>query len=248
VRVRQFILGFAAGLLAGGGAGYFATRKHLEHVYQEQANSEIDEMRTSFENKINQIKKLAKQPDISPSGVKKEAPKDQQGVPFVKTLTREFSPQTDYTRYSKSERSSTTADPAEAEHPMDDGEKGEATEVDEGKRYLESVANADRQGAFENAERDRKRPPRLIRYEEYGTDPRFEKTSLYYYTLDDVLATEDEEAIDRDDIYMLVGDSLTKYNFIDDPSATTIYVRNERLGCDYEITKVNSSYEDCVAQ
>ena len=149
MRVRQFILGFAVGLLAGGGAGYFATRKYLEHTYQEQANSEIDEMRTSFENKINQIKKLAKQPDISPSGVKKEAPKDQQGVPFVKTLTREFSPKTDYTRYSKSERSSTTADPAEAEHPMDDGEKGEATEGDEGKRNLESGTKPDRQGAFE---------------------------------------------------------------------------------------------------
>lgn len=240
--MKKFVAGFVVGLLAGGGAGYFVTRKYMEHIYQEQANAEIEDMRVSFENKLNQIKDLAKKPDISPKTEKKEAPREYVAVP----LTKDQAQKIDYTSYSGSVKRTATADPAELEHPMDDGEEGEA--VDEGKAYLESAANADRQGSFENAERDRRRPPRLIRYEEYGTDPRFEKTSLYYYTLDDVLATEDEEQIDRDDIHMLVGDALTKYGFIDDPAATVIYVRNERLGCDYEITKVNSSYEDCVAR
>ena len=240
--MKKFVAGFVVGLLAGGGAGYFLTKKYVEHVYQEQADAEIDEMRVSFENKINQIKGLAKKPDISPA--KREAPLDRGYVAVP--LTKEQAQKIDYTSYSGSVKRTVTADPAELEHPMDDGEEGEA--VDEGKAYLESAANADRQSAAENNERDRKRPPRLIRYEEYGTDPRFEKTNLYYYVLDDVLATEDEEQIDRDDISMLVGDALTKYGFIDDPAAITIYVRNERLGCDYEITKVNSSYEDCVAR
>jgi len=234
---RYFAAGFAIGLIAGGITGYLATRHYLEHKYQEQANAEIDEMRASFDSKIGKIKEIAKTP-VNPI---KQEHREYVAVPF----TKDQAMKKDYTKFIKSSK---TTDPVVYEHPMDDGEEGEAVEIDEGRRYLESQSAADRQSEAENSERDRRRPPRLIRAEEYGTDSRFEPASLYYYVLDDTLATEAEEKIDRDDIPMHVGDALTKYGFIDDDNATAIYVRNERLACDYEITKVNAAYVDCVAR
>lgn len=72
----------------------------------------------------------------------------------------------------------------------------------------------------------------------------FDKASLTYYNEDDTLADEQEEAIT--DVYMTVGDdALLRFgDGSDDPDM--VYVRNERLGSDYEVLRVNKSYQETV--
>ena len=81
--------------------------------------------------------------------------------------------------------------------------------------------------------------PKLIKYEDYGEDHTLETTTLLYYVDNDILTTEDEEEIP--DPRMLVGNCLDKFGFRDSDE-NSIFVRNSRLGFDYEIVKVYDSY------
>lgn len=82
--------------------------------------------------------------------------------------------------------------------------------------------------------------PKLIKSEEFLTScPYHDKVTLYYYAVDGVLATEEEEEVE--DYERLIGDALTKFGF-DMNDETVIYVRNMALSTDYEIQKVFSSF------
>ena len=63
-----------------------------------------------------------------------------------------------------------------------------------------------------------------------------------YYTFDDVLATEEEEVINN--VHEHLGDTLEESGFLQDPNMTFYYVRNMPLNTDYEIIKVQSSFEE----
>lgn len=92
---------------------------------------------------------------------------------------------------------------------------------------------------------DLDKEPRIISYEAFTEDRRNTKISLIYYTKADILTEEDNTDIieNRQDI---VGDALrTPDDLDDDHMATnfTVYVRNDRLGVDYEINFDDSDAE-----
>ena len=76
-------------------------------------------------------------------------------------------------------------------------------------------------------------PEAFAEYEEYDT------VSLTYYD-DGVLADEDDNIIE--DVEGMVGvDSLTHFGEYEDDS---VYVRNDRYKCDYEILRDQRKYSD----
>lgn len=82
--------------------------------------------------------------------------------------------------------------------------------------------------------------PYLITMETFDdADPAFEKISLEYYTEDDCLVENDEPI----DIDSSVGreniDRLAKRMDL-----IVIYVRNEKIGVDYEVTKIISKWSE----
>lgn len=85
--------------------------------------------------------------------------------------------------------------------------------------------------------------PYIIETDEFETEfKNHDKVTLYYYEPDDTLTGEDE--VIMDDIDRTVG-----YDNLDDFTnwgVNTIYVRNERLGIDYEIIHMNTSYQEAV--
>lgn len=87
--------------------------------------------------------------------------------------------------------------------------------------------------------------PHVISPEEFGEleDQGFETISLTYYA-DQVLADDDDRVITNvDDI---VGyDSLTHFGEYEDDS---VFVRNERLKCDYEILLDQRTYADVLRE
>lgn len=84
--------------------------------------------------------------------------------------------------------------------------------------------------------------PKLIKAEDYGTDPAFDRMTLYYYTGNDVLINEEENPYEVEIAEYMIGDCLEKYNF-KESSERSIYVRNAKYGCDYEIIKVPGNFE-----
>ena len=86
--------------------------------------------------------------------------------------------------------------------------------------------------------------PYVVNVEEYhDTNLHFDKSTLYYYNLDDTLVDESEEPIA--DVDAVIGDGLMRFgDGSDDPDI--VYVRNEKLGIDYEVIRVEKSYQETV--
>ena len=81
--------------------------------------------------------------------------------------------------------------------------------------------------------------PYVISPEEFGEFEEYEKISLTYYA-DEVLADENDEEVD--DVDEIVGDeSLNHFGEYEDDS---VFVRNDRLKCDYEILLDQRNYSD----
>ena len=81
--------------------------------------------------------------------------------------------------------------------------------------------------------------PYVISPEEFGEFEEYEKISLTYYA-DEVLADENDEEVD--DVDEIVGEeSLRHFGEYEDDS---VFVRNDRLKCDYEILLDQRNYSD----
>lgn len=127
----------------------------------------------------------------------------------------------DYSAYAK-----VYTDSAKTEHPEDDSEE----EPD----YVEEPEV--------NEEIKKYKKPRLIKEEEFGELAGIEKQTLKYWTYDDTLTTEENEELKDQEFY--VGDCLTKYGFKDNDEEREIFVRNGRLGTDFDIVKFDSSFAE----
>lgn len=93
----------------------------------------------------------------------------------------------------------------------------------------------------EDTKTPRLRGPRLIKAEDYGNNRTLEMQELFYYTDTCTLTDEEDEVISGERAELLLGDALIKYGF-DTNDEDTIYVRNERHGADYMITKIRAPY------
>ena len=79
--------------------------------------------------------------------------------------------------------------------------------------------------------------PYVISPEEFGEFEEYEKISLTYYA-NQILTDENDEIVD--DVEEIVGfDSLTHFGEYEDDS---VFVRNDRLKCDYEILLDQNNY------
>lgn len=80
----------------------------------------------------------------------------------------------------------------------------------------------------------------VISPDEFGATDDYTQISLVYYDGDEVLADEEDEVVE--DIAGTVGEDFAEHfgEYEDD----TVFVRNDRLRCDYEICKDNRSYAD----
>lgn len=85
--------------------------------------------------------------------------------------------------------------------------------------------------------------PYIISPEEFGEFEDYERISLSYYA-DQVLADEDNEKVE--DVDNVIGlESLTHFGEFEDDS---VFIRNDRLRCDYEILLDQRTYSDVIKQ
>lgn len=120
----------------------------------------------------------------------------------------------------------------------DDAESEEYTEQVRENNYINYSE------MYVNTESKKKKPtarPYVIAPENFGELDNYEKVSLTYYD-DKVLVDEDDELVeDVDDVVGL--DSLRHFGEYEDDS---VFVRNDRLKCDYEILLDQRKYSDVI--
>lgn len=109
--------------------------------------------------------------------------------------------------------------------------------------YDDAEQSALYEGVKANEEAHSGKKPRIVSRGEYDS-PEFEhhdKATLYYYAVDDVLATEDDEVIE--DPSTIIGDALDKFGFRHNDEEV-IYVRNYGFQVDYEVEKLDKSFAE----
>lgn len=190
-------------------------------------------------------------------------------------LNRNWKGTTDYAGMYKRDDQN---DSAESQHPLDQGEPGEAAPEDlepictncehytfdeKGMGYCELIeehVNQDdscsdwrneavdettpEEEVFNEHQKNKNKPPRIISEEAYSNLPaHIDKQVLYFYAYDEVLVDEDDEDTPIDEPGLLIGDALTKYNFIESDERI-IFVMNYAQDTCYEVQKVDASWND----
>lgn len=83
--------------------------------------------------------------------------------------------------------------------------------------------------------------PYIISPDDFGEEEDYDTNSLTYYA-DEILADDNDDIVE--DIENLIGsDSLTHFGEFEED---VVFVRNERLKCDYEILVDKRNYSDVV--
>ena len=233
------ILIFLGGALSGAALSYF----YLNKRYTDNLNKEIENLRGSYDSIFEEQRKRIKEAEA-------ELNKGVTSTDVVNhVIDIEETKKVNYASYSKDgvkfdaetfhdKSSIKEPEPRDLEtlHPVDSDE-------DEDEDYSELTPEEENYISANDLnmqhELNRGDKPKLIKYEEWGEDHTLERATLYYYVDNDILTTEDEEEIP--DPVQLVGNCLDKFGFRTSDE-DTIFVRNSKLGFDYEIIKVHDSY------
>lgn len=109
-------------------------------------------------------------------------------------------------------------------------------EVEEYKTQVEEYG-------YSNRKEEPQYEPYVIAPEEFGEKPGYDEQSLTYYA-DQVLTDDDDNLIRNVDAVVGI-ESLTHFGEYEDDS---VFVRNDRLKCDYEILLDQRRYADVIAK
>lgn len=161
------------------------------------------------------------------------------------------------------------SDPVELEHPEEDvvekncGNCGEYAEDDpencsgycdlcamhvnaedycsDWKEKEEPIETSEEE-AFNEHQNNMNKPPKIISAEAYGELPAYiTQEVMYYYSHDGMVTDENDELVEEPEL--LIGDSLTKYGFVDSDEMI-IFVMNYAIDTCFEIQKVDASWSD----
>jgi hypothetical protein len=128
-----------------------------------------------------------------------------------------------------------------AESKEEDSCEVDEEELEDYKEKLEKFGYVNYSNSSEKTGVDDTDKPYVIKPEDFGSIDEYEKVSLTYYS-DGILADELDFVIE--DVEDAVGkDSLNHFGEYEDDS---VFVRNDRLECDYEILRDSRKYVDVV--
>lgn len=196
----------------------------------------------------------------------------EQRAEIKEKLNKNWEGTTNYAGMYRKKNGYTEGKLAEAQHPLDQGEEGEMDPSDlkicancvhyDQEDYCNLVhdnVSADHtcddfeinnglttpeEEAFDNHQRNKNKSPKIISAEAYGELPaHIEKKVLYLYAYDEIVVDEDNDDEPLTEPERLIGDALTKYDFIDNDERI-IFVMNYALDTCYEIQKLDASWSD----
>jgi len=232
----KLIISHIVAVAVGVGLGYILTKKHIEASCEAILQEELDSIKAAFE--ASRSRSMSKEDAEKISNVNViDHPSNPSGI--LNRSSLDNNPYEQAKRkyklggidFSNTQRIEPDGAPDEDEEDPDD-------ELDDGE--LRDDAGKTEKEMMDLTKINRTRPY-LIDDREYSEEfDHHDKVSLYYYRIDDVLTEENEEIIDNVD--GIVGyDALSALDM-----QTTVWVRNEPLGIDYEIIGINKTYAETV--
>ena len=264
------IMIFFGSMVSGAAAGILAVRTYYKKKY-EKDHAALEEYYRGVDKYARQDHDEDEDdginsPETRPGG--RMTPEERKEI--KEKLNRNWEGTTNYAGMYRVKDGLTEQKLAEAQHPLDQGEAGETdpgdiepacvncsyfdseegyctvseehvNDDDSCSDFKEKVETPEEE-AFEEHQKNKNRPPKIISAEAYGELPaHIDKEVLYFFAQDEMLTDDNEEPVEEPE--RLVGDSLTKYGF-NESDEMIIFVMNYSLDTCYEIQKLDSSWTD----
>lgn len=228
----KVIISFVIGLVAGGAATYYVTKKKIQEAADASVEDQVKDIRERYKEELKKtMNKNIDDTINNDPNLKKMA--DENGVKFGYDDAEETPKPV---RMDKKDISKEEArEFAEEWAKTHDGPVYDDTTIH---RY-EKYANAYMSSKYNGSENVIEKEPYVISADRYGEYDSYSCINLTYYDGDCTLADSSDAVIE--DIEKVVGDALD--HFGDDPNdPDTVFVRNERYMTDYEINRDDRSY------
>lgn len=229
----KVIISFVIGLVAGGVATYYVTKKKIQEAADASVEEQVKDIRERYKEELKKtMNKNIDDTINNDPNLKKVA--DENGVKFDAADYAEETPKPvhmDKKDISKEEARAFAEEWAKTH----DGPVYDDATI---QRY-EKYANAYMSSKYNGSENVIEKEPYVISADRYGEYDSYSCINLTYYDGDCTLADSSDTVIE--DIEKVVGDALD--HFGDDPNdPDTVFVRNERYMTDYEINRDERSY------
>ena len=247
---------FASGAAAGALGTYLAVKRYFEI----KADLEICDVKRVFEDRLSEIEEHRTSIDGNIEGPK-EIEALEKSVKSVSDIMNNKMDIKDYTRFFKAKGEKISGvgevlrdahdeitkeiaregtgdiDIAELEHPKDD----EPYTDEEDRQQSIDVIDYELNGASRDAIAEGRDPYEIEASDFELTCTQYDKQDLNYYISDDIVVNDELEIIDDMSVIHLIGDILIKSGF-DSNDDEVLYVRNDKIMTDFEITKVFTAY------
>lgn len=224
MNVKTVIAGIAI-FAAGGAAGVFATKRYFEEKANMRADEEIEEMKEFYRKNLGKEALVGEINNIINEGEKEKDEMAPIKIAYEKIAGN----------YNRNEELKANMDISALKYK--DPEEDEEDE-DQGTEFPDEYSPVRTRYPGNQEE------PKVISIEEYQDgNPHFDKCTLVYYELDNTLADEAEDIIP--DVNSVIGDGLLSFGELSE-DADTVYIRNEALGIDYEVLRMEKSYLESV--
>lgn len=236
--------------LSGAAIGGLSTWAAVKKFYEFKADSEIDQVRTAYNEKVAEFEPAKSSVDgelVGPSELPSE--EDIKNAKTKSSIVKELNnkpPLTDYTKFFKEKESGKTLDLKETlrDAKSDAEEDIDPSEDDmygEDEVYDDIDAEGQRlNGAKDEAIIDDRPPYEIDRAACELECSHYDKQDLVWYTVDNTLTNEIGEFVDE---ALLIGDVLDESGFVDNDQEV-LYVRNDKLMVDFTIRKVDAAFND----
>ena len=233
------------GAAVGGAVAYFVTAKKLNAKFEEQMVEEIAEARAFYSN-LNKVKEDGS--NLTPQEVLAarhgeeavEALRTYQGRPEEPVLEGE-----PYDNIRDEEQIQRLEKRAFKKRVVTEDGTMMATTVQETSATERNVFRDDTFDLEEEIKYRTEDAPYIITHDEYfAGDLEYDTSSLTYYEKDDTLTDEHDKPLEQTD--KIVGDDHLVRFGSGSKDKNVVYVRNDRLGIDYEITRSRGSYLEDV--
>lgn len=242
-RITENILFVGGGLIIGFVVGGVITNERLKKVYAERAEEDIRSVKKHYmvlykggeystpEKAIKSYRKRVA--DLGYVSKASETVEGQNEKPEEEKTTEEQIEEWNSGLEVEDE-------PNETEEEYSDSPVADALEAERQRHIIAQRLEDEKPGGYRDPAR-----PYVISVDEFmEEDPPYGKPSITYFKEDDVLMDEREDVIS--DIIGTIGEEcLTQFGHLSqDPNS--VYVRNDRLMCDYEVTMDERAYSEVV--